>query len=122
MRYAAFPITVTSTSGAGFAGDVTIPAAENPPVTVKQGSGWWVVVANLSAFWIVVGTPQGRKWIPPMVADVAGSDCDTCLLRLQYWDPIPPTGTVTHTGTLLLSWAFEPDSYGPDRATYPHAL
>lgn len=90
------------------------------PIPPRQGENWGIVLANYSGFHLLVNnSAAGNKWIPPFVAD-RFQGCNTCFLIITIFDPNPPTGTVTHTGTLLVSFAVEPD-YFADEA-YPHHL
>lgn len=91
-----------------------------PTLTPGQAQTWGIVLANLSAFCLrVIVAAYGEKWIPPWTAD-RFQGCESCSLIITIVDLNPPTGTVTHTGSLLISYALEPDTF--DNEAYPHTL
>lgn len=88
-----------------------------PPITPQMGQGWGVVITNQSSLWLQVTTPTGTEWLPGYQANLYGSGCDSCSLRIRWQpDPADPSGT----GYALLSWSQEPTWY-PVQA-YPMVL
>lgn len=90
------------------------------PIPPRQGENWGIVLANLSAFCLLVNnTASGAKWMGPWTAD-RFQGCNTCFLTIKIVDLNPPAATITHTGNLLVSFATEPDFF--DNEDYPHHL
>lgn len=110
-------VTIVVPAGQPFG--VAIDHGASVPVSPLTGQGWWCVVANPTPLYLQVFDTQGGKWVPPYVADVFGSNCDVIQPLYIVWVDYAAGGI---GGTITLSWATEPDNYGPGLAAYPGAL